>query len=382
MRRSFQFQIMRSKRTKHLDSTTRVACSVWNHCVALHRRYYRLFGKTLNKYQLSRHLTKIKKLPKFQFWTVLDAQTIGDVIERLYRGWNLFFKHIIKRPPTFRGWRKYTSFTLRQSGWKLIGNGKIRIQDRIYRFHQHREILGTIKTVTIHRDTTGRHYVTFSCDNVPQPAPLVKTGKAAGVDFGLKTFLTLSTGEKIESPQPLKAALRDLKKAGQKLSRKQKGSKSRKKAKLELANVHRKVTNQRDYFHWQTATQLVKEFDELAFEDLSLAGMKALWGRKVGDLGFGNFLLKTKWLASKYGRLLEQCPRFEPTTKRMSCCGNVQPVALDERTVTCLQCGTSHDRDINAAISILEACRRLRPGAECKTSPQKEAVCVITAESL
>ena len=107
--------------------------------------------------------------------------------------------------------------------------------------------------------------------------------------------------------------------------------------------------------------------------------MKALWGRKVSDLGFSDYLLKQKWMCDKYRRLFGQMPRFEPSTKRMSCCGNVQDVALSERTVLCEKCGAVHDRDQNAAQSILEFCRKLWPGTGSQTS--SEATRVSTAES-
>jgi putative transposase len=311
----------------------------------------------------------------------VDSQSLQSVTDRLYRGWDAFFKHEIKRPPTFRARRKYKSFTLKQSGWKLTAPGKLRIQGRIYRFHQSREILGNIKTVTVRRDSTGRHFVSFSCAEVPTPEPYVKTGQTTGVDFGLKNFLTLSNGDKIESPQPLKRALRKLKPAQQKLSHKRRGSRSRRKAVLSVARIHRGIANRRKHFHWSTATRLAQRFDALFFEDLNLAGMKALWGRKVSDLGFADYLLIQKWICQKSARFFGQCPRFEPTSKRMSCCGNIQYVGLEERIVTCGRCETVHDRDQNAAINIGQACRHLWPEVDVRPLRTVEAICAITAES-
>lgn len=309
----------------------------------------------------------------------MDSQAVQAITDRLYRGWDAWFKHEIKRPPTFRARRKYKSFTLKQSGWKLVGSGRLIIQGRIYRFHQSREIIGKIKTVVISRDRTSRFYVSFSCDEVPIPEPFVKTGKTTGADFGLKNFLTLSSGEKITSPQPFKQALRRVRGANRSLSRKQKGSNGRRKMRLHLANTHRIIANQRAHWHWDIADRLTKCFDAIAFEDLNLTGMKALWGRKVGDLGFGNFLLKAEWLFSKRGKVLSKIPRFAPTTKRMNCCGHIQDVALSERIVTCQNCGIVHDRDVNAAKNIHELGRQLWSGADSKTS--LEAICAITAES-
>jgi putative transposase len=195
----------------------------------------------------------------------------------------------------------------------------------------------------------------------------------------LRTFLILATGEKLKAPQPFRHALRIIRHVSRDFSRKQKGSKSRAKTRLVLARAHRKVRNQRTAWHWVTAYNLVKRFDALAFEDLNIAGMRQLWGRTVSDLGFSSFLLKQQWLAEKYGRQFVRTPRFEPTTKRMSCCGHIQPVALSEIVVVCHGCGFIHDRDLNAAKNIYELGRQLWSGVERKTS--QEAVHAITAES-
>ena len=364
---------MRSKRTKHLDRTINVSAHIWNHSCALYKRYYKLFGKTLVQNQLQKHLAKLRRT-RFQHWLLVDSQAVQATTDRLYRGWGAFFKKEIKRPPTFRKRTKYKSFTLKQSGWKLIAPGKLRIQGRTYRIHQSREVLGTIKTVTISRDTTGRHFVSFSCAEVPAPEASVKTGQTTGADFGLKNFLTLSSGETIACPQPLKQSLRRLRSASRNLSRKQKGSRSRGKARLDLARVHRVVANRRKDFHWKTAHDLVTRFDALAFENLNLTGMKALWGRKVSDLGFSDYLLKQKWMCEKYDCLLGQMPRFEPSTKRMSCCGHIQDVALSEGHVVCTRCGAVHDRDQNAAINIEEWCRPLWLAAGSQTSSEAARV--------
>jgi putative transposase len=378
MRQAFKFQFMRSKRTKHLDRTINVAAHIWNHSVALYRRYYKLFHKTLKQGKLQSHLAKLRRT-RFPHWQLVNAQSVQQICDRLYGAWEAFFKKNIKRPPTFRSRRKYKSFTLKQSGWKLLGSGKLRIQGRLYRFHQSREVLGTIKQVTISRDATGRHYVSFSCADVPQSEPKPKTGETAGCDFGLKTFLTLSTGEKIQAPEPFKHSLRQIRYASRNYSRKQKGSRSQRRAQLILARAHRKVRNQRNDWHWKLAHDLTSRFDALAFEDLNIAGMRQLWGRKIGDLGFSAYLLKQRWLSEKYSRLFGQMPRFEPSTKRMSCCGHVQNVPIWMRIVICEKCSKVHDRDTNAANVILEWCRPLWSGAECKTV--SAAVCATTAES-
>ena len=239
---------------------------------------------------------------------------------------------------------------------------------------------GVIKTVTVRRDALRDIHITFSCDNVPQPEQAPKTGLSAGADFGLKDFLTLSTGERIAAPQPLKARLRRLRMAQRALSRKQKGSKSRNRARLDVARVYRKVANVRNDWQWKQARMLILTFDMLVFETLNLRGMQQLWGRKVGDLGFADFLSKAGWMARKLGRDLIKIDQWEATTKTCRVCGRRRDMPLNMRIFVCEGCGHIEHRDLNASNNILEAGRRLRSGASSKTAHGWQDA-LVTAES-
>jgi putative transposase len=124
---------------------------------------------------------------------------------------------------------------------------------------------------------------------------------------------------------------------------------------------------------------LVTAFDLLVFESLNIKAMHQLWGRKVGDLGFAEFLLKTQWMATKLGKELVQINRWEPTSQMCHLCQHRQQMPLNMRTFVCGGCGNVEDRDLNASHNILEAGRSLRSGATCKTL--QEASGAITAES-
>jgi putative transposase len=378
LRQSFKFKFFGCRQLKHLHATIDVSAQIWNHAVALHRRYYKLFGKTLPKAKLRSHIAKLRN-GRYPHWKTVGSQSVQDIVERLYLGWSAFFKGDIKRPPTFCKRIKYRSFTLTQAGYKVLGYGRIKILGRAYRFNQSRVITGLIKTVTVRRDALRDIHLTFSCDGVQQPEQAPKTGQSAGADFGLKTFLTLSSGDRIAAPQPLKAELRHLRKAQRVLSRKQKGSKARARARKEVARVHRKVANVRDDWQWKQARLLVMTFDMLVFETLNIKAMHQLWGRKVGDLGFTDFLSKTQWMANKLGKELIKINRWEPTSQLCHVCGHRQEMPLNMRTFVCCGCGNVEDRDVNASHNILEAGRSLRSGATRKTS--QEASGAITTKS-
>ena len=240
MRQSFQFKLFGCKRLKHLHGTIDVSAQIWNHSVALHRRYYKLFGKDSPKPSSRR--------------TSPSCVTAGSRTGKRsgVRAFKLSLTAFISagkrssratssaRRRSVNGC-KYRSFTLKQAGYKMLGHGRIKILGRAYRFNQSRAITGLIKTVTVRRDALRDVYLTFSCDGVPQPEQAPKTGQSAGADFGLKTFLTLSSGERIAAPQPLKAELRHLRKAQRVLSRKQKGSKVQSPRTEGVARVHRRL---------------------------------------------------------------------------------------------------------------------------------------------
>ena len=162
---TYKYKLYTSKQNKHLHRQINIAGCVWNHCIALHRRYYRLYGKSLNKYQLKKHISKLKKQPRYAFWNQLGSQAIQDVVLRIDKAYALFFRNLktgIKTaPPSFRKVKKYKSFTLTQAGWALNDN-QLRIGKRIYKFTKSRDIKGVIKTVTIKRNALGELFVCFA----------------------------------------------------------------------------------------------------------------------------------------------------------------------------------------------------------------------------
>lgn len=269
---------------------------------------------------------------------------------------SVFFERKAKRPPTFRSWRKYHSVTFKSSGWTLNGNvftiNKLKLR---IKFHLSRPIAGKVQTVCLSRDAAGDWWLSFTVRKVGNETPnKPMTGKTAGFDFGLKHFLTGADGRKIDSPLYLYHAVAQLRMKSRKLSRKVKGSRSRAKARLELARFHRRVTNLRKEFHWKLALQLVTDYDTICMETLNMRAMQRMWGRKISDLGFSEFVNILSKQCAKYGKKLIQISQWEATSKTCSACGHHEnKMPLNIRKWTCPECGTHHDRDVNAAQNIL-----------------------------
>ena len=169
----------------------------------------------------------------------------------------------------------------------------------------------------------------------------------------MKTFLTADSGQKTESPLHMLRASTKIKTLSRHLSRKEKGSSNRKKARLNLARAHRAVANQRKDFHHKLALELVTQYDTIFVEDLDLKAMQKAFGRKISDLGHAQFLKFLSWQAEKHGKALHKIPRFEPSTRTCSRCLHKGPKLEPKvRAWTCSNCNSEHDRDINAAINI------------------------------
>lgn len=361
MRATYKYKVYTSKRNRKADELFGLACWVYNHCIALHKRYYRIYGKSLHVNRLKVHLTKLKKQSRYAAWNTLSSQSIQQIAEKIDDGYKRFFKRQAQRPPTFRGRRKYKSVTFKNTGWSLNGNEFVvnSIKLRL-RFFKSRELSGEIKTVTLKQDAVGDLWLCFSLDQVKenlqsnQSKPM--TGKTAGFDFGLKTFLTVSDGYSIESPRFLFSESIDrLRKDSRQLSRKQRGSSGRKNARLCVARLHRRIENQREDFQWKLANELVSRYDVLCFEDLNMKGMQRMWGRKVSDLAFSSFMNKVEYMATKHGRKVVKVDRFYASSKTCQVCGwKYQGLKLSEREWLCPECGTLHDRDLNAAMNILK----------------------------
>ncbi|NRB11537.1 MAG: transposase [Rickettsiaceae bacterium] len=365
MMKSFQFKLFKNKRKdQKLNDELYVFCKIYNHCLCLVKRHYKIFGKNPSKNKLQKHLRVLMNRGIKPEWKSLGySQAIQDVTDRIYKSYQAFFAWCKKRssekksPPKFKAFRKYKSFTLKQAGWKLDEEkGMIKIGKNYYRYNNSRNIEGRVKTVTIKRDQVGEWYIILSCDLGESYKPekvIPMTGKSAGFDFGLSCFLTSSKNEKINSPEFLKQSLSELKSKSKKLSTKDKGSKNRKKARKVVARLHKKIANQREDFHFKLANDLVNKYDYLFFEDLNVSGMKRVWGRKVSDLGLDQFLKKVQFKAKEHGKTMKRIDRFYPSSKTCSKCTKVKKeLALKDRHFHC-NCGHQLDRDLNAALNIL-----------------------------
>ena len=363
---TFCFKFYKTKRNKKLHKQIDMAGLIRNHCIALHRRYYKLFGKYLQKTVLQKHLTKLKRIEKFSYLKKIGSQAVQDVTDRIDRAYRFYFSNLQRKvkcsPPHFKKIKKYNSFTLKQAGWKIEQwRNTIIINNQSYRYFKSREIVGKIKTITVKRDSVGDIFI-FVVTDYKEDEVITRTGKSVGYDFGFhENILIASDGKNILAPSFLRSNMHLLKRAAKVLSKKGKDSKNRERARVELARVYRKANNQRKDFHWKLEQSLCSEYALICMEDLSLKGLQRGHGKKMQDYGFGIFLRILEHVAKCTGTKLIKVDKFYPSSQLCSQCGyrNTEMKNLSIRQWCCPNCGTEHDRDRNAAINILNEGTRI-----------------------
>ena len=321
-----------------------------------------------NYYAMDAHFKDLKRTTH-PHWRMLPSQAVQQELMRIDEAYQRFFDKLSGRPH-IKQRHKFKSITYPgTAGWKIEDN-RITLSfrkwnpktrkwqfDKVpFTFFKHRKWIGDISTITIKRDACGDYWLCITT-NATDIEVLPITGESVGADFGMKdAFLTLNTGEKIQSPQFLKQSLKQLRKLNKSLSRKVKGSGNYWSDVLALVRLYRKISNQRLDWQWKLATDLCRRFDIIVTETLNLEGMKRLWGRKVSDLSFGQFVEILKYKCSKHNRAFHQVGQWTATSKPCSDCGyHNENLTLNDRQWRCPECGSDHDRDVNAAINILRA---------------------------
>lgn len=213
-------------------------------------------------------------------------------------------------------------------------------------------------TVTVSQDSAGRWFVSMLCED-PTVKPLPATGAAVGIDVGLSHLLTLSTGEKVANPRHERRDRARLALAQRRLAKKAKGDgANRAKARRKVARIYARIADRRrDHLH-KLSTRLVRENQTLVIEDLTVRNMvrNRSLARAISDAAWSEFRSMLEYKAAWYGREVIAVDRFFPSSKLCSHCGTLAGrMPLNVRTWTCGGCGTTHDRDVNAAENLLAA---------------------------
>ncbi|MPY31598.1 IS200/IS605 family element transposase accessory protein TnpB [Streptomyces adustus] len=317
-------------------------------------------------------ITAAKRTGERVWLSEVSSVVLVQSLRDLHTAYRSFFSSVTGRrkgprvaPPRFKSKRdSRQSIRLTANGFCLRGNGRLyvaKVGDLRVRWSRRLPAVPTSVTVTM--DAAGRYWASFVVDTDPEFLP--ETHAETGVDLGLSAFAVLSDGQKIASPRFLRRAEKKLKRLQKDLSRKAKGSKNRAKARVRVARQHARAADRRRDWHHKTSTKIIRETQAVYVEDLAVSGLaRTRLAKSVHDAGWSAFVNMLEYKAARHGRHFGRIGRFEPTSQVCSACGIKDgPKPLHVREWTCQECGTVHDRDVNAARNILAAGRADRLNA-------------------
>ena len=339
-----------------LDSQLEECRCLYNHFLAERRDAWEERQESLSYYKQAITLPVLKE--GCADLSLVHSQVLQNVAVRIDLAFKAFFRRCKAGEdepgyPRFRGYGRYDSMTFPQYGngcqmtdglLKLSKVGALRVV-------QHRPLEGTPKTCTIRRSSTGKWFVTIACEIEAQPLPGI--GEAVGIDVGLLSFSTLSTGESTSCPTFLRTDEKDMKRTQRKLSAAIKGTPARRKCRKVVARVHERISHRRSNFAHQESRRIVNRFDVIAVEDLSVNQMvhNHCLAKSIQDAAWSQFATFLSYKAAWAGRAFVAVnPAY--TSQDCSGCGHRQKKTLAKRVHACTCCGLTLDRDHNAALNI------------------------------
>ncbi len=333
----------------------------WNRTLAARQARYVSERKSTSYAETDRALTVLKRDPELAWLNKVSCVPLQQALRHQHTAFQAFFARR-GRYPRFKSRRSRQSATFTRSAFRMRGTdlhlAKMSGPLTVVWTWPGVDLAGLDPTsVTVARDPAGRWFVTFHAET-PDPEPLPATGLAAGIDLGLTDFAVLSAGPPIPHPRHMDRHEQRLKRYQRRLARCQKGSANRQKAARKVARAHAQVTDARRDFLHKASTDVIRQFDVIAVEDLAVANMlrNRKLARAISRTGWAEFRRQLEYKAQRHGRQVLVADRWFPSSKTCSACGFLlAELDLGTRVWACPGCGTRHDRDLNAAKNILAA---------------------------
>ena len=378
MLRAYKYRIYPTDEQKVLFAKTFGCCRfVYNWALNLKITAYKERKETLGNVYLT-NLMKSELKVAHEWLSEVNSQSLQSSLRNLDTAYTNFFRNTkVVGFPRFKSRKDKQSFLCPQHCRVDFEKGTITIpKAKDIPAVLHRKFKGTVKTVTISMTPSGRYFASVLVDTSMQEMkpsePMRDT--TVGIDLGIKSLAVCSDGRTFDNPKNLQRSLDRLKLLQKRLSRKQKGSANRNKARIRVARLQEHIANSRkDSLHKIThALTHDSQVRTICMEDLNVKGMQRNHhlAQAVGDASFGMFLTLLEYKCSWYGVNLIKIDRFAPSSKTCGKCGHVyKGLNLSERSWTCPECGTHHDRDFNAACNIKEFGLKALPTERGKVKP-------------
>ncbi|WP_111829660.1 RNA-guided endonuclease InsQ/TnpB family protein [Actinomadura madurae] len=334
---------------------------VWNKTLAERHNRYRSHGMPTSYRQTDAALTAWKQKPELAFLKEVSSVPLQQTLRHQHAAFQAFFAGRSRYP-------RYKTRTGRQSAhftrsafrmrdgqlWLAKTGGPLKL---VWSWPEVDLAALNPTTVVVSQEPDGRWFVTLAVDRA-DPAPAASVGGMVALDLGLKDFAVTSEGERIGHPKHMQRHEQRLKRYQRQMARKTVGSQNRRKARRKVARQHARVRDARRDFLHKTSTNLVRRYDVIVIEDLNVSGLvqNRCLARAISCTGWAEFRSLLEYKAAWLGRRLVVIDRWYPSSKTCSACGHLLGhLHLGTRHWECPECGTRHDRDINAAKNILAA---------------------------